>query len=491
MRRRMMNGSMVLVLIASFSLFNYFESASGELPPSTWFPGNMELIGHSDLMGRGMNAALAVAGNYVYVGSRTEGETHPNAGVLIVDVSDPSNPKIAGQIGQPDEGLLGMTSRELRAVPDKNLLIVLNFSCSTVIHLCTRDKTRFPQTGGVAEGDNLKFFNISDRVHPKLIGTYSFGTFPGMSNPAKPHEFFLWRDPQSTDRILLYVTTPSGPPSLKVLDVSDPANSKLVTQWDGKADGGLNDSSQDAYLHSLSLSDDGKVAYLAFEAAGFFLVDTSEVAANQPNPKIHAITPIENRVDYTPPYPAGNHSAVKIPNRDLVIATDEIYSKPLFDGCPWGWMRLIDIHDPLHPSIVSEFKLAQNEKESCPSDLGPLQTSFTSHNPTATEHLAIVTWHSGGLRIVDTSNAQSPQEVGVFMPAPIAAAALDDPALGGNPVTMWSYPVIQDGLIYVVDIRNGLYILRYHGPHEEEVSNVHFLEGNSDLGRGTLCGGMC
>jgi hypothetical protein len=47
---------------------------------------------------------------------------------------------------------------------------------------------------------------------------------------------------------------------------------------------------------------------------------------------------------------------------------------------------------------------------------------------------------------------------------------------------MWSYPIIKNGLIYVIDIRNGLYILRYHGPHENEITSIQFLEGNSTLG---------
>jgi len=46
---------------------------------------------------------------------------------------------------------------------------------------------------------------------------------------------------------------------------------------------------------------------------------------------------------------------------------------------------------------------------------------------------------------------------------------------------MWSYPIIRDGLIYVIDIRNGLYILRYTGPHAGEVADIRFLEGNSNL----------
>jgi hypothetical protein len=31
-------------------------------------------------------------------------------------------------------------------------------------------------------------------------------------------------------------------------------------------------------------------------------------------------------------------------------------------------------------------------------------------------------------------------------------------------------------------VRNGLYILRYTGPHADEVGTIKFLEGNSTLG---------
>jgi len=47
---------------------------------------------------------------------------------------------------------------------------------------------------------------------------------------------------------------------------------------------------------------------------------------------------------------------------------------------------------------------------------------------------------------------------------------------------MWSFPIIRHGLIYVVDIRNGLYVLRYTGPRAREIKRIRFLEGNSNLG---------
>ena len=46
---------------------------------------------------------------------------------------------------------------------------------------------------------------------------------------------------------------------------------------------------------------------------------------------------------------------------------------------------------------------------------------------------------------------------------------------------MWSYPIIKDGLIYVVDLRNGLYVLNYKGAFKE-VRRIRFLDGNSNQG---------
>jgi len=53
---------------------------------------------------------------------------------------------------------------------------------------------------------------------------------------------------------------------------------------------------------------------------------------------------------------------------------------------------------------------------------------------------------------------------------------------GQDKVAMWSFPIVKDGLIYVVDLRNGLYALRYTGAHAEEVAEISFLEGNSNQG---------
>jgi hypothetical protein len=122
------------------------------------------------------------------------------------------------------------------------------------------------------------------------------------------------------------------------------------------------------------------------------------------------------------------------------------------------------------------------------ASLEPLRnqkSSFASHNPTLTKNLAFITWHSGGLQAVSLENPAAPAQVGAFYPDPLPSVATEDPRLtsGMDKIAMWSYPIVSNGQIYVVDIRNGLYVLNYTGPFAaEEVAGIGFLEGNSNLG---------
>ena len=44
----------------------------------------------------------------------------------------------------------------------------------------------------------------------------------------------------------------------------------------------------------------------------------------------------------------------------------------------------------------------------------------------------------------------------------------------------------QGRLLYVIDLRNGLYVLEYRGAFEKEIQRISFLEGNSNQGN-ALC----
>jgi LVIVD repeat len=457
-----------------------------ELPaPADPSPGAFELVGHDPLLSRGMNAALAVHGDYAYIGSRTDG-THLNSGVLVVDVSDPASPEVVSEIGQPNEANIGESSRELRILPQQDLLLVLNHACSELIHRCANPS----QTGRSLMPSTIRFYDISgeNAANPKLVSAY----MPSRSAPQQPHEIFLWTDPEDAGRVLLFMSTPSSDssslPGLVITDISRAREGQFeeIGTWKGV----IGNPDRDNRLHSLTVSNDGRRAYFAYLGGGFLVADTSDFAEGVPDPEVRLVTPVENRVFWTDP---GAHSAIKLWGKPYVLVTDEVYGKlggvlPAH-GCPWGWVRIIDINDETAPAIAAEYRLPSNEPEICasqPPDRDHIG-SFSAHNPTLTRNLAFITWHGAGLQAVAIADPTQPRSAAQFIPAPLDSVQTEDPALsqGRDKVVMWSFPIIKDGLIYAVDIRNGLYILRYHGPFERQVARIGFLDGNSNSGDAT------
>jgi hypothetical protein len=244
-------------------------------------------------------------------------------------------------------------------------------------------------------------------------------------------------------------------------------------------------------LHSLTVSNDGRTAYFALLTGGFAVVDVSEFAAGAPFPQPHPIT--RNAARPTWPGP-GAHSAIKLWGRDWAWVSDEVYGTATGPGhgCPWGWARMIDISDPKAPTVESDYRVRENYPSTC-DDWNPPRTSYSAHNPTLTPHIAFSTWHSSGLQAVSIQHPSTPYQLAQFTPRPLGAVMLEDPRLSSDPdtgrnekVVMWSYPIIKDGLIYVIDLRNGLYVLKYRGAFENEVGRIRFLEGNSNQGN-ALC----
>jgi hypothetical protein len=452
--------------------------------------GSIEQVGHEPLMNRGMNAAAAIHGNYAYIGSRTDGghEGMPHGGIMVVDISDPSDPNLLTE--QPIDAAAGESSRELRVWRSQDILIVLNTNCGVgdQLHHCTLPSI-----------SNFRFYDISgaNASDPQLLYQLNADT----------HEFFLWEDPNNPDRALLFAGNASntcairgGSPScpFSVWDISPVREGQApVTLFSG-LHGYTRFPAAPAPvqvptggLHSLSVSNDGTKAYFALLTGGFAIVDVSDFAAEVPNPQPRPITLNASRPHWAGP---GAHSAVKFWGRDWAYVSDEVYGTATGPGhgCPWGWARMVDISDPTAPTVEAEYRLPENDPATCAA-WNPPRTSYSAHNPTLTPHIAFSTWHSGGFQAISIQNAHRPSQLAEFFPEPLAEVMLEDPRLSSDPdtgrhekVVMWSYPIIKDGLIYVVDLRNGLYVLDYDGSFEREVERIKFLEGNSNQGN-ALC----
>lgn len=433
--------------------------------------GSFELVGHDPLWHRGSNAALVVHNGHAYVGSRTDApKPHENGdtrGVLVVDVNDPSKPEVVNEIAGEHQSHEGETSREMRVWASQDILIVMNLgsNCSYLIHGCS------PR----AIDDNFSFYDISGKhaSDPKFISKYH----PSVN----PHEFYLWEDPKNPKRALLFMSTPGGGTQLLVTDISGLRQGKKGKFVElGKENFGANDS-----LHSLTLTPDGRLATVAHLNGGFLMIDVSAYTSGKKKPKSKLLTQPANAANWEGP---GVHSATPIYGTDYAYTTDEAYGDLLralgSGGCPWGWARTIDISDPAKPKVVAEYKLPYNEQDYCTTDPPRPSSSYSAHNPTLTNHLAFTTWHAAGLQVVDLSNPAKPSQAAVFVPEAEPYAFFEDPALtaGQDKVAAWSFPIIVDGLIYFTDIRNGLYVVKYKGPYDDEVSKMRFLDGNSNQG---------
>jgi hypothetical protein len=452
--------------------------------PAQPAPGSFTQVGHNPLMNRGMNAAIAVSGDYAYIGSRTD--LHPGTpagGIMVVDISQPSSPRL---LSRPFDAKAGESSRELRVWQSQHLLIVLNTNCGPgpALHLCTQDSV-----------SNIRFYDISgaNAARPRLLNEFHVDT----------HEFFLWQDPANPKRALIFAGNATstcdirgGAPScpFSVWDISSvPSGGSPVTLFSGLTGYTRFPAEGDPVqkpaggLHSLTITNDGSRAYWALLTGGFAVVDVSDFAAGAAAPHPRLITANESRPTWPGP---GAHSAVKLWGRDTVWVSDEVYGTITAPGhgCPWGWGRIVDISDPQAPTVKAEYRERENDPSTC-ANWNPPRTSYSAHNPTLTPHIVFSTWHSEGMEAVSLEDPLQPTKLAQFLPKPLKKVTFEDPRLSSDPdtgrnekVVMWSYAIVKDGLIYVIDLRNGLYVLRYRGPFQDEVSRIRFLEGNSNQG---------
>lgn len=426
-----------------------------KIPPPGIFR-NFRLLDHNDFGQAGADNngnSIGFKDDCIYVAQRGD-----ERGVIILD----SELTVQGELPP----VPGANSQELQTVADVNLLVVQGFG------------------SGSAGVNFIQVWDVTDCETPVLRSVFDYGA-------GRPHEFFTWRDPFEPSRVLIYQGMSGGPeeaehPNLRVIDVSNKDEPQLLATFDlrdfgvprteppSEANGFI---AQQNGLHSLSVSDDGRRVYLAQNDAGFLILDSTPLASSAsapgcdeshlgPDPCLRMVNPDPaGRLDFSPPGPGRTHSAVKVPEKETVVLTHEILGSA---SCPWGWVRIADTRFEALPKQISTFLLKENIAENCPR-VGEMAiatgSDYTSHNPTVLQNLLLISWRGAGTRAIDISNPFMPHEVGFYFPQ--TAVGADGQRVR---IHMASYPVIKDGLVYVLDRFNGLFVLRYTGPFREEVN---------------------
>jgi len=445
-----------LVVVAAIALISGVAFADDI--PSGWKASNMKPIGYSNINGHGaFKLAIKHVGDkwYLYMAHLWEN------GWTIMDVTDPTNPKVVKHWDMGDNTASGQVDFH------DNLMVTALGGIPW-----GWDSEKPHQTGAA-------FWDISDPVNPKLLSKWGGPGYSTHRNgyPGGKYVYLAANVPGYKGLILV------------ILDMSDPKNPKEVSRWwmKGQKDG---EETSAPLLNEVAIPGghganpgnhgpafiEGNRAYLGWTPA-LVILDISDIT----HPKQ------VGRLDFSPPYSGiVVHDAMKIPGKPLVFVHAEALGGDTEPGSPYrrvddlpscGFsvplVAMVDITDETHPRYISNFPLPQPPKGEAYTDFcdkggrfGPHNTNILQHLPDVEKqaNLIYLTYFNAGLRIFNIEDPRNPQEVGWFIPPQPTKRIGPVP----SKLTSSSEDVLVDtrGNIYTDDKQWGLFILRYTGKGE-------------------------
>ncbi|WP_233966803.1 LVIVD repeat-containing protein [Pectobacterium polaris] len=410
--------------------------------PTPDYSRNMRLIGHSDQGGRPDGVQVMVHRGYAYIGHMV------SQGVSIVDVRDAKNPKPAGFIAAPP----GTWNIHLQTHDD--LLLVVNardlfadasFAEEKVYYTRSVADTVSTKQQGKSWSAGLRIFDISTPDRPREI---SFLPLDGIGIHRIWYVGGRWAYVSAlldgySDYIFL------------TIDLADPLRPEVAGRYwlPGMHTAGGETASwpegKRYALHHAIIS--GDTAYGSWRDGGLTLLDVSD----RTNPQL-----ISHR-NWSPPFGGGTHTALPLPDRDLLIVLDEAVLDNQEDGEKLIWV--FDIREPSNPVSIATFpqpKEADYVKKG--AHFGPHNLHENRPGSFISSSLIFATYQNAGVRAYDISNPYQPKETGALVPAAPDRMVDKRP---GRPQIIQSCDVFvdADGIIYSTDYNAGLSIIEYRG----------------------------
>jgi len=383
---------------------------------------SLDPLGAYDPGSPGLNATAVGLDGIAYLGSWGGASSCPALGVRVIDVRDPSVPMPIGTAA----AYSGTTAEHVAVAR----LSTPTFSGNVLfagIQRCA--------AGGAGPG-GLALWDVSDPTQPQELAFVSSGRFG-----RGVHEFAI---SQRGEQWYAYLAVPNSETSdgrgdLRIVDITDPRQPVEMADWGARRDAGaaVGAGSQcapacrggvpQAFGHSVTVSADGRTAYVSYWDQGVFVVDVS-------NPTVPTLLGHFSE----PASSEGNTHSISLAHQDkLALVGDETF------GPPWGRLRLVDVQDPTHPVQVGSF-----DSPNAAAGTAGAQYAYTLHNPLADDrdpNRAYLAWYADGVRVIDVSDASNPIEVGSWVPS--------------NQPMVWNVAFLGDVLL-VSDVNSGLYLLR-------------------------------
>jgi hypothetical protein len=412
--------------------------------PTPDYARNMRLIGHSLQGGRADGLQVMVHRGYAYV-------AHPwSGGFSIIDVRDPRNPGETTFVPAPPK------TWSIHLQTHDDLLLVVHaldlFADASFGDEKDYYTRSMGETVGTASGERrqrswssgMAIYDISAPTKPRQIG---FFPVEGVGVHRIWYVGGRWAYVSAlidgfTDYILV------------IVDLADPSRPiEAGRYWlpgMNAAAGEVPDWGEGRRfaLHHAVVS--GDRAYASWRDGGLTIIDVADRSA----PKL-----ILHR-NWSPPHGGGTHSALPLPDRDLLVVADEAVADNEADGRKQTFV--FDIRDPANLKELATFPIpSEADYVAKGAHFGPHNLHENRPGSFISSTLIFATWQNAGIRAFDISDPISPRETGALVPA--APTRMIDRRPRPKVIQTADVFVDADGLIYATDNNAGLSIVEYGG----------------------------
>ncbi|HEX7097642.1 MAG TPA: hypothetical protein VF377_00260 [Acidimicrobiia bacterium] len=394
-----------------------------------------ELVAHHDLEGRPcFKLALQVVDERWLLYATRFWEP----GTTIIEVTDPANPEVVGEIAGPDDPNVATWQVQVAE--------------GLLIHGLQH---RPPAWGGdpsQATDEGIQIWDVSDPDRPVHLSSYRYGA-------GGTHRNFY-----NGGRFVHVTAEVPGMAGYiySLLDIADPTQPREVSRWflpEQFAAGGAPTNVRYS-LHGPPYPV-GDTVFLPYGRAGLVIVDISE----RTDPRL------VSRLDFGEAFSSAIavHTAIPLPDRGLVVVNTEAIAELSQEA--YNFAGIVDVSDLASPRLISLFPLPVPPPNAPYPNYNTRGGRFGPHNQHhhqgnphlfQSDQLVYLTWFNAGLRLYDISDPYVPREVAWFLP--------DDPAerrglLPKTALVTQSEDVLVDsrGFAYLTDKNHGLHVVRYTG----------------------------
>ena len=352
-------------------------------------------------------------GKVAYLGTHGGGDR-----VYTIDISNPAAPTIVDSI-QANTRLVN----DMMTTPDGNYMV-------------------FTREGASDRKNGIVIADTHDPLHPKAISEFTDGVTGGV------HSAFV--NKQEKFGTFIYLTN-DATGAIHIIDINDPAHPKQVALW--KTPGSDN---SERYVHDIDVRDG--ILYGSYWNDGLVMLDIGNgIKGGSPsNPTFisqykYDLDKLYHDVEAVsgPGFTRGTHTAWR--HKNYVFIADEVYRNGTVAGAKdaaasrmYGTLQVLDVSDIEHPKAVASYT----------PEYGGV------HNVWVAGDTLYLGAYDGGFHVFDISGelrgdlrAQG-REIGQLNTA-------DMDGNTKNAAFTWGVVVNpKDGLAYVNDFNNGLWVVR-------------------------------